>query len=140
MKTTCNLEELIRLYGRLPSFHDSRILRLEYKANALHVSLYIYEPPMPGLHKQDWDRDLHVVCTLRFHETQRVSLCLEYNSITKAEFIENDGAVAMRIFGEKTDEGGEILAHSVIVESVEYPETRFQWRGRDTGVIELVLH
>jgi len=134
-----DLSRLIAVYGKTPSFHDARILRLEIFGSALVMVLYVYEPPLTGLPKQEWDNDLHTICELRFSSIVSIDFRLEYNSIDSLRFEETDEGVIATFVGELTDEGGQIVSASVYVGEIQLAEERFKWRGRDTGAWEFSL-
>lgn len=120
---------LVSAFGRVPSFHDAHLLAIEGSAASASLRLYVYEPPAPGLWKQDWDDDLHVVCTLRFVEVQEFRLVLKNNWLYRMAFEQADDCVAALVVGDQCTGEGRIVAREVILQSLEYPATSFSYRG-----------
>jgi hypothetical protein len=134
-----SFEKLVQAYGKLPSFHDAHILRVERSANQLNLLLYLYEPPVAGLVKQNWDSNLHVVCMLAFSNVRSFRLTVKYNSLSLAKLEEVDGLTFFTMYGETTDEGGEVVAGQATVETVDMVVDRFQWKGKELDVLEIEI-
>lgn len=116
------IEELVKLYGSVPSFHDAYILEIAFNPpSAVRMKMLLWEEPANlSLCQIEGDDDLYSVVWLRWEGLSDYALIFSDFWLYELEFIESADKVTT-VTVHDTGKVGRITAERVVVEDIYIP-------------------
>jgi hypothetical protein len=126
-----NLDELVSIYGVVPSFHDAHVLEYRRVGPDLFGKFYIYDLPS-GIENPTSEDDKHVVAELIWKAVRRADIYVTDNWLYRAEFTETSDGVRTDLYDMASGMCGVIDASSVAVSNLVFPKGDFEVPGLES--------
>ena len=120
-----NFEHLEHLFGRVPTFHDAHLMSITVIGTTVEGEFYLYEKPVTGYPKQEWDEDLHVLATLVWQDVSHLNIHFEDNTLDSVAFSQ-EGDRVVTMLHKWAPEAGKIISRSVQVAMCSLADARFE--------------